>query len=93
MESKEKTMETVKATKEFKIFKKRNGRYGVKNEKGQWINGEDKVKILSAEGLIKVSVPKKVEEPPAEEAPVEAAAEEAPAEAADAPAEDAPTAE
>ncbi len=70
-------MEKVKATKDFKIFKKRNGRFGVKNEKGKWINGEDKVKILSAEGLIKVSIPKKVEEPPAEEAPVEAAAEEA----------------
>lgn len=68
-------METVKATKEFKIFKKRNGRYSVKNDKGKWINGEEKVKILSAEGLIKVSIPKKVEEPPAEEAPVEAAAE------------------
>lgn len=72
-------METVKSTKEFKIFKKKNGRYGVKNEKGQWINGEEKVKILSSEGLIKVSIPKKVEEPPAEEA-TEAAAEEAPAE-------------
>lgn len=68
-------METVKATKEFKIFKKRNGRYSVKNDKGKWINGEEKVKILSAEGLIKVSIPKKVEEPPAEEAPDEAAAE------------------
>ena len=67
-------METVKSTKEFKIMKKRSGRFGVKNDKGKWINGEDKVKILSAEGLIKVSVPKKVEEPPAE------AATEAPAE-------------
>ena len=78
-------METVKATKEFKIFKKRNGRDGVKNDKGKWINGDEKVKILSAEGLIKVSIPKKKEEPPAEEAPVEAgapeeAAEETPAE-------------
>ena len=69
-------MENVKTTKEFKIFKKRNGRFGVKNAKGKWINGEEKVKILSSEGLIKVSVPKKVEEPAAEEAPVEAAAEE-----------------
>ncbi len=75
-------METVKATKEFKIFKKRNGRYGVKNEKGKWINGEDKVKILTTEGLIKVSVPKKVEEPAAEEAPVEASAEAATEDAA-----------
>ena len=74
-------METVKATKEFKIFKKRNGRYGVKNDKGKWINGDDKVKILSSEGLIKVDIPKKVEEPPAEE-PATDAATEAPAEEA-----------
>ncbi len=69
-------METVKSTKDFKILKKRNGRYGVKNDKGKWINGEEKVKILSSEGLIKVSVPKKVEEPAAEEAPADGATEE-----------------
>lgn len=62
-------METVKQTKEFKIFKKRNGRYGVKSSNGKWINGEEKVKILSTEGLIKLSAPKKKEEPAAEEAP------------------------
>lgn len=64
-------METVKSSKDFKIFKKRNGRFAVKNDKGKWINGEEKVKLLSAEGLIKVSLPKKKEEP----APEEAAAE------------------
>lgn len=72
-------METVKETKDFKIFKKRNGRYGVKSAQGKWMNGEEKVKILSAEGLIKVSIPKPKEEPPAEEAAPETAAEEAPA--------------
>ena len=69
-------METVKATKDFKIFKKRNGRYGVKNPKGQWINGEEKVKILTKEGLIKISAAKPKEEPPAEEAAAEAPAAE-----------------
>lgn len=73
-------METVKATKEFKILKKKNGRFGVKNAKGQWINGEEKVKILTQEGLIKVSVPKKVEAPAAEEVATEAPAEETAAE-------------
>lgn len=73
-------METVKATKEFKIFKKRNGRYAVKNQKGQWMNGDDKVKVLTTEGLIKVSAPKKKEEPPVEEATSEAPTEEAAAE-------------
>ncbi|MCB0376920.1 MAG: hypothetical protein KDD33_00380 [Bdellovibrionales bacterium] len=76
-------METVKQTKEMKIFKKRNGRFAIKKADGKWINGEEKVKILSAEGLIKVSIPKKKEEP------VEAAAEEAPAEvSAEAPTEE-----
>ena len=62
-------MEVVKNSKDGKIVKKRNGRYAVKNEKGQWVNGEEKVKILSAAGLIKVSIPKKKEEPAPEEAP------------------------
>ena len=72
-------METVKTTKEFKIVKKKSGRYGVKSTKGKWINGEEKVKILSAEGLIKVSIPKKIEEPAPEAAAEEAPAEETPA--------------
>ena len=67
-------METVKETKEFKIFKKKSGRFGVKGSNGKWINGDEKVKILSAEGLIKISVTKKKPEP------VEEAAPEAPVE-------------
>ena len=62
-------MEVVKQTKEYSVIKKKSGRFGVKNAKGKWINGEDKVKVLLAEGLIKVAVAKKVEEPVAEEAP------------------------
>ena len=46
-------MEVVKKTNRYTIFKKRNGRYGVRSAGGAWINGEDKVKILSEEGLIK----------------------------------------
>lgn len=68
-------MEVVKQSNDLTIIKKRNGRYGVKNAKGQWINKEEKVKILLAEGLIKVAAPKKVEEP-VEEAPAEEAAAE-----------------
>ncbi len=68
-------MEVVKSTKEFTVVKKRNGRYGVKNAAGKWVNADDKVKILLAEGLIKVAEPKK-EEAPAEEAASEEAAAE-----------------
>lgn len=65
-------MEVVKETKEFTVLKKRNGRYGVKNAAGKWINNDEKVKVLRAEGLIKVAEPKK-EEAPAEEATEETA--------------------
>jgi hypothetical protein len=53
-------MEKVKQTKEYKILKKRNGRYAVRTLKGKWVNGEDKVKVLLSEKLIKIS-PKKAE--------------------------------
>ena len=77
-------MEVVKQTDEYTVIKKRSGRFGVKNAEGKWINGEDKVKILVAEGLIKAAVPA---EKPAEEAPAEEAAEAA------APADEAPAEE
>mgnify|MGYP000002876249 CR=1 FL=1 len=60
-------MEIVKKLKDHIIYKKRSGRYGVKNSRGQWINGEEKTKLLVSEGLVKVSEAKKVEEPVAEE--------------------------
>ena len=73
-------MEVVKKTDAGTIYKKRNGRYGVKNSANKWINGEEKTKILAAEGLIKIAVaaPAPKEEAPAEEAAE--AVEEAPAE-------------
>lgn len=49
-------MEVVKTTKEYTVYKKRNNRYGVKGPNNKWINGEEKVKILLAQDLIKVSV-------------------------------------
>lgn len=73
-------METVKETENYTIFKKRNGRYGVRttDKMRKWINGDEKAKILSDEGLIKLSVAAPA---PAQEAPAEeAAAEEAPTE-------------
>ena len=70
-------MKSIKKTAEYTIYQKRNNRYAVKSANGQWLNGDDKVTILLAESLIKLSVA----------APVEAPAEEAPAE--DAPAEEA----
>ncbi len=80
-------MEVVKQTDEYTVIKKRSGRFGVKNAEGKWINGEEKVKILVAEGLIKAAVAAKPaeDEAPAEEAQA-APADETPAEEATAPA-------
>lgn len=72
--SKEKQMESVKKTKEHEIFKKRSGRFAVRNAEKKWINGTDKANILHAAGLIKLTPPTKKEEPAAE-APAETAAE------------------
>ena len=42
-----------KAKQEYKVEKKRSGRYAVVGKDGKYINGEEKVKILVKEGLVK----------------------------------------
>lgn len=64
-------MEQVKESGEFQIFKKRSGRFCIKNKSGKYVNGEEKTKILLDNKLIKIDPPKKKEEAPAEEAPAE----------------------
>ena len=86
-------MKVVKKTEMFTIYVKSSGRFAVKDANKNWINAEEKVKILVENGFIKAFVPpvkkesdveQEINEAPAAEAP----AEEAPAE--EAPAEDAP---
>jgi len=80
-------MELIKKTDDYTIYKKRSGRYAVQNKDKKYLTEKEKVEILLAEKLIKLSPSKKpVEEAPAAEAPVE----EAPA--AEAPVEEAPAA-
>ncbi len=55
-------METIKRSAEYTIFKKRNERYSILNNDNKWVNGEEKVKILLKEKLIKLTAPKKKEE-------------------------------
>jgi hypothetical protein len=90
-------MKLVKKTAEYSIYKRGDERYAVKDANKKAVNGEEKVRILSAEDLIKVTLaakpmleekapvaeaPAEEEAPPAEEAPVEeTAVEDAPAEA------------
>ena len=54
-------MEVVKQTKDYTILKKRSGKYGVRS-RNTWVNGDEKVKILLAEGLIEAPAPKAKEE-------------------------------
>ena len=91
-------MKVVKKTEMFTIYVKSSGRFAVKDANKNWINAEEKVKILVENGFIKAFVPpvkkesdveQEINEAPAEEVPAEEApAAEAPAE--EAPAEDAP---
>ena len=88
-------MKLVRKTAEYKIFLRGDNRYAVQNANGKPVNGEEKVKILIAEELIKVTAPTEtapgveetVEEVAAEAAEEVAAEEEEPAEE-EAPAEE-----
>ena len=81
-------MKLVRKTAEYKIFLRGDNRYAVQNANGKPVNGEEKVKILIAEELIKVTAPTEtapgveetVEEVAAEAAEEVAAEEEAPTE-------------
>ena len=77
-------MKEIKTSGEYKIYEKRSGRHAVKDKNKQYVNGDEKAKILSDAGLITIPEPKPQpveEESSADEAPAEeAAAEEAPAE-------------
>ena len=84
-------MEIVKTTEEYQIIKKRNGRYGVRATNRKWVTGEDKLKILIAEGLVKAPEPKAEPEPEDAGADSDAGADEGVSEEADAGAEDEPT--
>ena len=64
-------MKVVKKTSEYTITQRRDNRYAVVDSNKNPINGEEKVKILLAEELIKLSVAAPAPEPEAEEAPAE----------------------
>ena len=74
-------MKLVKKTEQYSIYQRGDDRYAVKNAHKKPVNGEEKVRILVAEDLVKVTRPAK---PAVEEAPaVEAAAEPASPDAAE----------
>ncbi len=73
-------MELVKKIGKNTVYKKRSGRFGVKNKNNKWINGDEKSTILAEGGFIKVS---KAAAKPAAEAPTEEASPEATEQAAE----------
>jgi hypothetical protein len=50
-------MEVVKKVSEYTIYKKRSGRYAVRDAYRNWVNEAAKIEILLAEGLIVAPVP------------------------------------
>lgn len=62
-------MQLVKKTKTHEIFKKRSGRHAVRTTDKKWLKADEKIQILLAEKLIKLSPKKAPAEAPAEAAP------------------------
>ena len=84
-------MKLVKRTDEYSIYQRSDDRYAVKDANKKPINGDEKVRILVAEELIKAALPAEPE--PDEAVEEEVVAEEASAEEAEAPAEEEPAEE
>ena len=55
-------MKLIKKTAEYKIFMRGDDRYAVQDASGKPVNGEEKVRILVEEDLIKVTLPSPEEE-------------------------------
>ena len=71
-------MKVVKKTEMFTIYVKSSGRFAVKDANKNWINAEEKVKILVENGFIKAFVPPVKKESDVEQEINEAPAAEAP---------------
>ena len=84
-------MKLIKKTADYKIFMRGDDRYAVQDASGKPVNGEEKVRILVEEELIKVTVPNPKEEvPEAAEVVADEAADSAAAVAEDNAAEPEP---
>ena len=53
-------MKLIKKTAEYKIFMRGDDRYAVQDASGKPVNGEEKVRILVEEDMIKVTLPSPV---------------------------------
>ena len=57
-------MKLIKKVAEYKIFMRGDDRYAVQDANGKPVNGEEKVRILVEESLIKVTLPSPKQEAP-----------------------------
>ena len=57
-------MKLIKKMADYKIFMRGDDRYAVQDANGKPVNGEEKVRILVEEDLIKVTLPSRKEEAP-----------------------------
>ena len=60
-------MKLIKKTAEYKVFMRGDDRYAVQDGNGKPVNGEEKVRILVEEDLIKVTLPSPKEKAPESE--------------------------
>ena len=67
------SMTLIKKTAEYSIFQRGDNRYAVRDAARQAVNGDEKVRILRAEGLIKIAAAAAPAEPQPE-TPEEASA-------------------
>lgn len=63
------TVKKIQQAGDYSIFQKRSGRHAVQDKNKNWVNAEEKAKILLEAGLIKVATPKP---PEPEQAPEQA---------------------
>ena len=57
-------MKLIKKMADYKIFMRGDDRYAVQDASGKPVNGEEKVRVLVEEDLIKVTLPSPKEEAP-----------------------------
>ena len=86
-------MKLIKKVGEYKIFMRGDDRYAVRDASGKPVNGEEKVRILVEEDLIKVTLPNPKEEVADSEDAADGGDPELEPESEDVPEEVAPEAE
>lgn len=83
------TMKLIKKTDSYSVYQRGDERYAVKDAAKKPVNGDEKIRILLAEGLISVAAPSAAPEPEAsEEAAADAEAPEEEGGEAEPPASD-----